>query len=201
MCMLNFYQKCLSALSILYTWNIKGKFKDFGKAKIYINTLITNPDQISIGDKTVVQSGSWLCAIRDNDHSSVKIQIGNNVYLGRYLHLTSIHSVIIKDDVTIADRVFISDNNHGFENISIPIKDQEVVHKKNVLLDQGSWIGENACILGGCVGKNSVVGANSVVTTDIPDYSIAVGNPAKIIKRYNFDTKKWQNTLPNGDFK
>ena len=61
-----------------------------------------------------------------------------------------------------------------------------------VRIGSGSWIGENACILGVIIGKQCVIGANSVVTKDIPDYSVAVGIPAKVIKKYNFETQQWE---------
>lgn len=65
--------------------------------------------------------------------------------------------------------------------------------KAEVQIGDGSWIGENVSIIGEIVGKNCVIGANSVVTKDIPDFSVAVGIPAKIIKQYNQTTKQWIN--------
>ena len=60
-----------------------------------------------------------------------------------------------------------------------------------VLIGEGSWIGENVCIIGAFVGKNSIVGANSVVTNNIPDYCVAVGAPARVIKRYDHKDNQW----------
>lgn len=87
--------------------------------------------------------------------------------------------------------MYISDNLHGFNDINTPIKDQPLCQLKEVTIGSGSWIGENVCIIGASVGKNSVVGANSVVTHDIPDYCVAVGAPAKIIKRFDSEKQKW----------
>lgn len=179
---------------------IKHKFYHFGKAKVYINTIIANPKQISIGDNTMIRDGSWLLAIMNSDTTSAKIKIGKNVYFGRYLHLTAINNVTIKDNVLIADRVYISDNNHGFDNVNIPIKDQEVIFKGEVIINEGAWIGENACIIGASIGRNSIVGANSVVLKDVPDHAIVGGNPAKIIKRYSFEKGLWLKTNEKGEF-
>ncbi|MDX9694238.1 MAG: acyltransferase [Bacteroidales bacterium] len=189
-----------SVLSIGYTFFIKKNFYSFGKSKVYLNTQITNPKAISIKDNTVIRGGAWLLAISNEKSEFPVIEIGSNVYFGRNLHLTALKNVIIEDNVLIADKVYISDNNHGFQEIFIPIKSQPITYKGKVVISAGAWIGENACIIGCCIGKNSIVGANSVVLKDVPDYSIAAGNPAKIIKRYNFETKQWVKTKPNGEF-
>jgi len=68
---------------------------------------------------------------------------------------------------------------------------QRVRFKREVKIGEGSWIGESACIIGARVGKNCVIGANAVVTSDIPDYSVAVGVPAVVIKQFNQQVKKW----------
>ena len=89
---------------------------------------------------------------------------------------------------------------HCFEDINTPIKNQPIKQLKIVVIGEGCWIGEHVSIIGASVGKHSVVGANSVVTHDIPDYCVAVGSPARIIKRYNFDTKQWEKTDKDGNF-
>ena len=73
-----------------------------------------------------------------------------------------------------------------------PVLSQKVVQKKPVEIGDGSWIGENVCIIGASVGKHCIIGANAVVTHDIPDYSIAVGSPAKVVKFYNFENNTWE---------
>ena len=74
----------------------------------------------------------------------------------------------------------------------MPILKQKIKQIGTVVIGEGSWLGENVCVIGANVGKNCVIGANSVVTKDIPDYSVAVGVPAKVIKSYNFSSKKWE---------
>ena len=68
---------------------------------------------------------------------------------------------------------------------------QGVTQKRDVVIGNGSWIGEHVCIIGASIGRHCVIGANSVVTRDIPDYSVAVGSPAVIIKKYDFNLNKW----------
>ena len=96
--------------------------------------------------------------------------------------------------------MYIADNAHGYKLINVPIIDQPVEQLNEVQIDEGSWLGEHVCIIGASIGKHCVIGANSIVNKDIPDYSIAVGTPARVIKRYNFDTKLWQKTDSQGNF-
>ena len=93
-----------------------------------------------------------------------------------------------------ASNILITNENHGInpEN-EVPYMNQDL-SAKPIEIGDGCWIGEKVCILPGVnIGKKSIVGAGSVVTKSIPAYSIAVGNPAKIIKKYNFDHKKWES--------
>ncbi|MHA1711254.1 MAG: DapH/DapD/GlmU-related protein, partial [Candidatus Freyarchaeota archaeon] len=75
---------------------------------------------------------------------------------------------------------------------SRPIREQGYFSKGDVIIGDGAWIGIGACILSGVqIGKGSVIGANSVVTHNIPSYSVAAGSPARVIKRYDFSSKRW----------
>jgi len=81
---------------------------------------------------------------------------------------------------------------HEYKDITIPIKEQPIINAGKVIIGEHSWIGENVCIIGAKIGKHCVIGANSVVTKDIPDYSVAVGVPAKVIKKYSFEKNEWE---------
>ena len=121
-----------------------------------------------------------------------EIEIGDEVYIGRFSHIVSVKSVKIGKNVLISDKVYISDNLHEYKDIDIPIKKQKIINKSIVSIGDNSWLGENSCIIGASIGKHCVIGANSVVLSDIPDYSIAVGTPARVIKRYNRDKNIWE---------
>lgn len=124
--------------------------------------------------------------------------IGDNVQINDYVHFSCAESLIIGDNVLIASKVYITDLNHGSysgEKQSNPeeIAKERKIYTKPVKIENNVWIGENVVILPGTtVGKNSVIGANAVVSRDIPKNCIAVGNPATIIKKYNFETKEWE---------
>ena len=89
---------------------------------------------------------------------------------------------------------------HGYEDLATPIMKQPIVQRNTVEIGEGSWLGENVCIIGSSIGKHCVIGANAVVTKDIPDYSVAVGAPAYIIKRYDEINQIWRKTNKAGSF-
>jgi acetyltransferase-like isoleucine patch superfamily enzyme len=68
------------------------------------------------------------------------------------------------------------------------------------VIGEGSWIGHNACVIGVRVGKHCVIGASAVVLRDLPDYSVAVGAPARVVRRYDVEAKAWRATLEDGSF-
>ena len=161
-------------------------------SKIINPLIIEGAENISIGKNVLIQQYTRLGALPLTNAEICQLVINDGVYIGYFNHIFATKSIIIEKNVLIADRVYISDNIHDYTNPLIPIKDQGIIQKKEVVIGAGCWIGENVSIIGASVGRNSVVGANSVVLKDIPDYSVAVGIPAKIIKYYNFNTSKWE---------
>ena len=90
----------------------------------------------------------------------------------------------IRKNALISDRVFLGDCNHGFLDLNLPISQQPINFSGCVEIGEGCWIGIGAAITPGItIGKNAVIGANSVVTHDVPDYCIVAGNPARVIRR------------------
>ena len=157
------------------------------------------PGNIFIGNRVFISTNAWLAASPHvNTHPKLVIKDGVNI--GRYNQIYSTSSIIIEENVLIADRVFISDSAHGSQDISLPIMYQKITTKGAMVIGKGTWIGINVAIIGASVGKNCVIGANSVVTKNIPDYCIVSGSPAVIIKRFNTDTKHWERTTKDGEF-
>jgi len=123
------------------------------------------------------------------------VRIGNRSRIG--ISCVVIGPVTIGNDVMLAQNIVVSGLNHPYEDVHVPISAQKVTTKQIVIEDE-SWIGANAVITAGVtVGKHSVIAAGSVVTKDVPPYSIAAGNPARIIKRFNFETNNWEK-VTNG---
>lgn len=131
--------------------------------------------------------------------NSVTLTFGNNVQINDFVHINAVNHVNIGDNTLIASKVFITDLEHGSyignENDSIPdsiVKDRPLSFKP-VNIGKNVWIGELVSVLPGVtIGDNSIIGSNSVVTKSIPANSIAVGNPAKVIKQFNFSTNRWE---------
>jgi len=167
------------------------KFYIFGnKSCIKRPFRIDGAENIIIGNNTFIQKDSWLYAV-GIEGIAARLTIGMKCVFGYNNHITCVRVVSIGDKVLTANNVYISDNLHSYENINTPVLDQAIAFKGSVSIGSGSWLGENVCIIGASIGKNCVIGANSVVTKDIPDYCVAVGAPAKIIKRYDLVTDKW----------
>jgi len=99
--------------------------------------------------------------------------------------------VTIGNSVIFAQNIVMSGLNHSYEDVTLSI-DKQKVTRAPIIVEDECWIGANAVITAGItIGKHSVVAAGAVVTKDIPPYSVAVGNPARVIKQYDFDRKEW----------
>jgi len=127
------------------------------------------------------------------------IVIGNNVQINDYVHIAALEEISIGNDVLIASKVFITDHNHGTYSGSLSDEsplvrpDKRKIVSSKVVIENKVWIGEFVAIMPGVtIGEGAIIGAMSVVTKDIPAYSIAVGSPARVIKTYNFDIDKWE---------
>jgi acetyltransferase-like isoleucine patch superfamily enzyme len=112
---------------------------------------------ISIGDHTVIGKGSDIVG-------GMSIEIGNDVWTGPY--------------------VYITDSNHGYEDVNVP-PGKQFAPRKPVRIGDGAWLGTGVVVLpGATVGRHAVIGARAVVVDQIPDFSVAVGNPARVVRRY-----------------
>lgn len=125
-------------------------------------------------------------------NSNARLIIEDNVGIAQNVHITSGGDLVIGKSSTILANVFITNIDHDYTEINKPILDQEMVVKKTVI-GENCFIGIGAAIQAGTIlGKQCIVGANSVVRGEFPDYCVIVGSPAKIIKKYNFETQNWE---------
>lgn len=140
-------------------------------------------NQFTIGKNTLIEDFTTI------NNGAGDIIIGDNARIG--IGSVVIGPVRFGNKVGLGQHVFISGFNHGYEDGSCDSNEQALV-KKEVIIGDDSHIGANAVIVAGVhIGKRCQIGAGSVVTKDIPDYSVAVGNPAKVIKRYDSKKKEW----------
>ena len=113
------------------------------------------------------------------------VRIGKGSEIGERCRISIANSLEIGKKVLFSPNVYITDCDHEYRNVDIPIIDQGIVQKgQKVSIGDGSYVGINAVIVGNVkIGKHCVIGANSVVTKDVPDYCVAVGSPARVIKK------------------
>ena len=181
--------------SIIWNSIFRWDFYGFGtKITILRPMRIQGAKWISVGSNVTILNSVWLLALNPENKRRVEtpiLSIGEGTSIGHFAHIVAIKSVKIGSKVLVADRVYISDNLHSFDDINTPIIDQPVKFRSEVEIGDGSWIGENVCIIGARIGRHCVVAANAVVTHDVPDYCIVAGMPARIIKRYDVAAKAW----------
>ncbi|ATP56620.1 acetyltransferase [Pedobacter ginsengisoli] len=142
-------------------------------------------NEFSLGEKSIIEDFVTI------NNGVGNVLIGNNSIIG--IGSVVIGPVEIGNNVMLAQNIVVSGLNHGYEDINVPPSKQKEIRKKITISDD-VWIGANSVITAGVtIGKHVVIGAGSVVTKDIPDYCVAVGNPARIIKKYSEDTKSWMS--------
>ena len=168
------------------------RFGAFGEASVirFPWNAIVNERYIRIGSGTMIGEGVALSAgMLDGQQclTDPVVSIGDRCLIGRGSGVVGHFAIHIGDDVWTGHHVYITDQNHGYEDVSRPISAQ-AQPERPVKIGDGSWIGAGSMILpGATIGRHVTIGANSVVTGEIPDWSVAVGAPARVIRRYDAD--------------
>lgn len=167
-----------------------------------VSPILIDYKSIRFGNRVFIRNFSRIEGITtyQNMKFNPVIVIEDNVSIEQNLHLTCANSIIIKKNTSIAANVTITDINHPYTDINVSVENQPI-EVQHVEIGEDCKIYNNVVILPGVVmGKHCVVGANSVVGINIPDYSIVAGAPAKIIKRFNFESQLWEKTDRSGNF-
>jgi acetyltransferase-like isoleucine patch superfamily enzyme len=161
---------------------ISGAFAEFGDHTVIEPPFrIRGESRISIGSGVFIGWETWLMTLGEG---GVAIRIGDRFRCAGRLTITSVESVEIDHSVNVGGGVYISDHRHAFEDTSVPIRDQGYAGVAPVRIGRGTWIGQNVFVGPGVtVGRGAVLGSNSVVLDDVPDHSIAVGAPARVVRR------------------
>jgi acetyltransferase-like isoleucine patch superfamily enzyme len=196
------YLKIRNALyTRIFRLYYQNKFKNFGNnSRIILPLNLNGIKNISIGENVFVAYKSWLASVPLTGESECELIIGDGSSIGNFNHIYATKSIVIGKNVLTADKVYISDNLHGYEDVSIPISHQQIKQIGTVIIGDGTWLGENVCIIGAKIGKNCVIGANSVVTKDVPDFCVVVGAPSYIIKKFCQNSNEWKKTDKAGNF-
>lgn len=180
----------------LYTKFIKKSFKQFGERSIIFPPInLTFPEHISIGKNVTIFEYSWINLVNEwnGEKFSPEIIFEDDVFLSYNIQISIAKSLYLGEKVAIGKGTLITDHIHDYTDPYTPIMKNKITKIKEVIIEKFTVIGTNCVIAPGVkIGQNSFIGANSVVKQDIPSYSVAAGNPAKIIKTYNFEKKCWE---------
>lgn len=167
---------------------------------------LRNPDRIYLGDDvklghdsvltaTTTAPGSWLSHPEGRHVSQrfdAQIHIGNRVTATSALQVIAHERITIEDDVLFASNVFVCDGLHSYERGDIPYKFQGIFHVAPIHIGRGSWVGQNVVVMPGVtIGELAIIGANSVVTKDVPAQTIATGVPARVTRRWDQAQDAW----------
>ena len=140
-------------------------------------------NKFNVGDNVLIEDFTTI------NNGAGDVIIGNNSRIG--IGSVIIGPVTLGNKVGLGQHVFIAGFNHGYADASIDSNEQDLV-KSTVIIEDESHIGSNSVILAGVhIGTRVQIGAGSVVTKDIPSYCVAVGNPARVIKKFDFQKKEW----------
>jgi acetyltransferase-like isoleucine patch superfamily enzyme len=160
---------------------------------------IRNKKYIKIGKDFTTGRYCRLEAHPQSENQQICLTIGDRVQINDSVHIVASEQVVIGHDVLIASKVFISDLNHGsygkddihHSPFTLPV--DRPLSSKPVIIEDRVWLGEFVCVLPGVtIGAGSIIGSMSVVTKNIPPNCIAVGSPAKVIKKFNFESNIWE---------
>ena len=165
------------------------RFGSFGQRSIIMwpVTTVFNERYIRIGEHTMIGQHVALSAGMVPGQECITdpvVSIGDRCLIGRGSGIVGHFSITIGNDVWTGHHVYITDQNHGYEDVTRPIS-QQSQPERAVTIGDGSWLGYGTVVLPGAqIGRHVVIGANSVVTGVIPDFSVAVGAPARVIRRF-----------------
>lgn len=149
---------------------------------------IVSADRIFIGRDTTIGPNALLSVVSKHvGHTyTPTLRIGDGCSIGQNFVVGCIDEITIGDRVLISSNAFIGDTIHGYGDITRAVIDQPLEKRGPVHIHDGAFIGINAVVLPGVtVGKNAVVGAGSVVTRDVPPFTVVAGNPARILRRHH----------------
>ncbi|MFM0204980.1 acyltransferase [Paraburkholderia fungorum] len=157
---------------------------------------------IEIGDRVIIGRNCLLQPIERylDQVFTPRLIIEDDCYVGHDCQFHCVNSICLGRGSVLSDQVYISDVGHGLDPRAGLIMDQSVRSKGPVHVGDGAFVGFASMLLAGIsVGKHSVVGARSVVTRSVPDYTMVGGNPAREIARFNHETGEWTAITRPGD--
>lgn len=189
-----YYMRRLRSLLSVKGILIKMKLKSCGKVPVFgKNIRMGDLKYISVGDNFIIDEFAEVLCHSITSDTTPSLIIGHNVHISKHCCIGCSNKIVLEDDVRLAPYCHITDRNHQYEDIDTPIWRQPSNSPGAVVIGKQTWLGFSVQVMPGVViGKHCVIAAGSIVTKNIPDYSVAAGNPAKVIKKYNFKALKWE---------
>ena len=169
----------------MFTLLLAGQFAEFGRGSRIVPPLSFHGlNNISVGEGVFINLDNWLNVVPGHgDEASVKIIIKSRASIGRRSQITAALRIVIEKYVIVGSNCLISDHFHASNDLSVPIIAQGIDNIKPVYIGEGTQLGNNVSVQPGVtIGRHCVIGTNSIVSHSIPDFSIAVGMPARVVK-------------------
>lgn len=169
----------------LFTRTLAGAFAGVGpRSTIAWPARFSGLAGVEIGADVFLGPGSWLQTLPTEECSQPRIVIGDRVSAAGALVLSAAQEIVLEEAVLLARNVYIADHIHRYDRPGVPVLDQGVTKVAPIRIGAGSWMGQNVVICPGArIGEGSVIGANSVVNSDVPARCLAVGSPARVVRR------------------
>ena len=182
-------------------WNRPLGLKSFGRASVAVRPWRFEGGQyIEVGSRSLINGGAIMRAITDQmvRQGAPSISIGDDVYIGWHVFISSIGEVSLGDGCVLSDHVYITDVFHGFDPEKGLIMEQELQSKGPVKIGANCFLGYRVAIMPNVtLGEWCIVGANSVVTRSFPAYSMIAGAPARVVKVYSHQSHSWISPIPD----
>lgn len=183
---LSIYRLSARARAKSFSVLASGSFGAFGSCSVIQPPVrLLGEEHIAIGNHVFVGAGSWLQVLGQPDRGG-SLVIGDGTSLAGDCTLSAARSVRLGERVLLARRVYISDHMHAYDDTARAVLDQGIERLMPVEIGDGAWLGENVVVCPGVrIGRGAVIGANAVVLDDVPDHSVAVGAPARVVRSFS----------------
>jgi acetyltransferase-like isoleucine patch superfamily enzyme len=179
------YRLTVRARNKLFSLLAAGSFDSFGaRSVVQLPVRLQGEERMAIGNGVFVGAGCWL-QVLEGESDGVALRLEDDVAIAGYCVLSAAKSIRLGRHVSLARNVYIADHSHAYDDPERPMSEQGVTQVEPVVVEDGAWLGENVVVLPGVrIGRGSVVAANSVVAKDVPDFSLAIGSPARVVRRF-----------------
>jgi acetyltransferase-like isoleucine patch superfamily enzyme len=168
-------------------------YKSFGPGSVVVPpSRVSLPECIEIGEGVVIHEHAWLSVVAAVPGTTPRLTIGDGTSIGRLCHIACVGEIEIGPDVLTSERIFIGDTYHGYEDVTLPVIEQPMAPPAKVTIGRGAFLGVGSVVLRGVtVGEHAYVGAGAVVTADVAPHTVVVGNPARVVRRYDDTAGRW----------